>query len=127
MVKMHLFNKLFLLIIHLLLTDYRKSNFQLRTIISTCFTLFIGLLLLSGAFPSYNKIFEISRSELRLVGKIAPTCELQSTRKYDSEQLKAFSGRCLFRQYTLSKPVQYAATSYAWNIQIFSGKDWKYS
>lgn len=47
------------------------------------------------------------------------------------EQLVAFRGKCPFRQYMPSKPAKYGikfwvlcdnATSYAWNIQIYTGK-----
>nr|XP_020470705.1 LOW QUALITY PROTEIN: piggyBac transposable element-derived protein 4-like [Monopterus albus] len=47
------------------------------------------------------------------------------------EQLMPFRGRCPFRQYMPSKPARYgikiwaacdAATSYAWNLQVYTGK-----
>nr|XP_020462270.1 LOW QUALITY PROTEIN: piggyBac transposable element-derived protein 4-like [Monopterus albus] len=47
------------------------------------------------------------------------------------EQLMPFRGRCPFRQYMPSKPAKYgikftaacdAATSYAWNLQVYTGK-----
>ncbi|XP_003368040.1 conserved hypothetical protein [Trichinella spiralis] len=47
------------------------------------------------------------------------------------EQLTSFRCRCPFRQYMLKKPAKYgikvwtlceAKTSYAWNMQIYTGK-----